>query len=413
MSERAYVSDAIVSAIINSPEVLPRVESVITDSDLEGRAQPVYRMILALDAQGDPIDTSTLQHAWGRSGRGAVWGNDAVASLYLLGVSASSLDYHLDRLLELASLERLAGIGERLCQMSGSGAHFPKEIGERIQADLSTALARLERPHDVEITHPEQIREYVMPDQRWVFPGMLKRQQRVMFVAGEGLGKSTLLAQMALAGAAGLSPFTGSAIRPVRTLVVDCENSRDDAHDNWGRMLDTMSARRYPDPTDRAGFIARGEPLNLASVDGQGWLRTRIEAHRPDLLCIGPLYLMTEESLIEEEGMTRLLQFLARLRADYDLTIVLESHAGNESGGHKRVIRPYGSSIQRRNMEYGFGLEVDTQKSESTGSNVVKVETWRGSRTRDTRWPRYFRQASRGQVWWDDATEEIEAWGSR
>lgn len=412
VTEWAYVSDNVVSALVNTPSLIDKVSGVITAKDLVGRAEAVYRIILDLHAEGVTPDVTILQHAWFESRSHIAWGNSVIADLYVMGVTPSSLDYHLDRLLAIGATEQLGAIGTELVHRSQLEGAVPQEIAEAIMLRLGNALTRLERPHDITLTSLEDIRSYRMPPQRWLFPEMLKRQQRVMFVAGEGLGKSTLLAQMAFAGAAGMMPFRPARIEPIRTLIVDAENSYDDAMENWQAIDSTMRRRGYPSAEDRIAFEAVGRPLNLTGAHDQAWLRMRVEAHRPDLMVIGPLYMLTEESLIEDSSMTRLLQFLARLRDDYDMSLVIESHAGNESAGHARQMRPYGASVQRRNMEFGFGLARSRDLTEKLRAPIVAVEPWRGGRRRKSLWPTYYRQASNGDVWWDDASEEVEAAGS-
>src|SRR5690606_22342154 len=60
----------------------------------------------------------------------------------------------------------------------------------------------------------------------WVIPGILARQERVIFTGGEGAGKTTLVRQMAILSAAGINPFTFEDIPPVNVLVIDAENSK-------------------------------------------------------------------------------------------------------------------------------------------------------------------------------------------
>ena len=58
----------------------------------------------------------------------------------------------------------------------------------------------------------------------WVIPNVLERQERVIVVAAEGAGKTTLARQVALMSASGIHPFRRDAMKPARTLMIDLEN---------------------------------------------------------------------------------------------------------------------------------------------------------------------------------------------
>ena len=59
----------------------------------------------------------------------------------------------------------------------------------------------------------------------WVIPDLLRIDWRAIIVAGEGTGKSTLLRQLAICAAQGIHPLKFCPVHPVRTLIVDAENS--------------------------------------------------------------------------------------------------------------------------------------------------------------------------------------------
>ena len=101
------------------------------------------------------------------------------------------------------------------------------------QGDLADALATVKRDlEDIGKTASTRLNATMLANvldqednEDWIIPGILERQERVIFTGGEGAGKTTLVRQMAILSAAGINPFTFEDMPPVRVLVIDAENS--------------------------------------------------------------------------------------------------------------------------------------------------------------------------------------------
>jgi hypothetical protein len=199
----------------------------------------------------------------------------------------------------------------------------------------------------------------------WVIPGVLERQDRVIVVAAEGVGKTMLARQVALCAAAGVHPFTYSPMPPVATLTVDLENP--------ARIIRRMStsivgaATRYSKgrgPRD-AHLLIRPAGMDLLNPADRVSLEEAIERTEPGLICLGPLY----KSFVDTGARTSealavdIAKYLDYIRTTYNCALWLEHHAPlGGSGG--RELRPFGSAVWSRWPEFGWTLEPDLTATE-------------------------------------------------
>lgn len=236
----------------------------------------------------------------------------------------------------------------------------------------------------------------------WVVEGIIRRQHKMLLVAGEGAGKSWLLRFIALCAAYGVHPFRHRAITPVRVMVVDAENPEDALYDAFETILKKVRAESdYQDPVSRLWWRPAG--INLRNRVDRAEFENLIRVRRPDLLAIGPLYAIYENSNKDfgwEQAAREVQSFLKKMMVRYNFGLMLEDHAPNDRSGG---MRPYGSSFWRRWPDLGFGLEpIDPHIEDS-----FRVNRWRGERV-PTDWPN---RLERGSVthsswpfvgYWDD-----------
>ena len=198
------------------------------------------------------------------------------------------------------------------------------------------------------------------PDHNWKVPGLLEAGDRVIVTGNEGEGKSTYLRQTAVQTASGIHPVTYQPMPPIRTLLIDLENSREQIKTELDKIC------------QNAGIPCPGEPNLLvgnfdAGLDllGSDWAEIDKVLHdfKPDLVIGGPMYKMLEASLAEEESSSRLRAVLDRWRSELGFALMLEAHQVQEtiawdSSEKKfkpfRPQRPFGSSLWRRWPEFGI-----------------------------------------------------------
>lgn len=245
-----------------------------------------------------------------------------------------------------------------------------------------------------------------------------------MFLAGRQCiptHNSIVLRQLVIAGALGLHPFNPiGRIDPIRTLYLDLENPPALAQERMRAMLDTLRNRGLAPPTnptfeDRFKFLIRSQGIDIVGkgADRQ-FLTDAVETHRPDLLCIGPIYRMAHAGGdLDEATVGGIINYLNHLRVTYDLSVVTEAHpphgaSDSNDPNQRRVLRPSGSSAWMRFPEVGRGLRYQQKASEALRRPVFKLEDWRGDRHPKMRFPRYLARATNDQVWYDDVSDQVD-----
>lgn len=239
----------------------------------------------------------------------------------------------------------------------------------------------------------------------WCVPALLPAGTATMLTAEEGVGKSTVLRQIAVSAMAGMNPFTpwGQKYRPQRVLLIDCEVSANQFKRSlrrlWSYGRDFMP---LADTTFMAVETHQGG-LNFSEPHDQGWLHRLVRQHKADLLVVGPVYRFTDADLNTEEGVRTWQRCFEPMLAD-GVSILTEHHAGNGAAGQQRSLRPIGSSAMRRWFAQGISLRTDKCDPHSlafcpTCLRRARVESWRGSREEEARWPHYLR-GEEGQTWW-------------
>ena len=245
--------------------------------------------------------------------------------------------------------------------------------------DLNRALPGLRTINDL-LAVPDEAR-------RWVIPGLLERQDRVLLVGEEGHGKSTLGRQVALCAAAGVHPFAPTATFPaVRTLIVDFENSASPrCGGTYGGRWRRWTVRAAGDALgDRCRIWNWPSGVDVRSPGGRSMLIRAIEQSTPSLVIIGPLYKMAEPRKGEswEEQAAHMAHAIDSLRQRYDVAFWIEHHMPKAQDG--RRVDPVGSGLWKRWPEFGVRMDTPGPKDDQA---VYKLGRFRGDRDASRRWP--------------------------
>jgi hypothetical protein len=322
-------------------------------------------------------------------------------------LSAPPLDgfgYYADVLIQKRHLRNLLQHGQRIVQLAESAASGADlaDITAHIRSTLdemgSDALAAPEPPLSLQ----ELLDEPAEPH-NWLIPNLLERSDRLVLTGFEGTGKSMLLAQMALATAAGVHPFTAEPISRAgyRVLIIDCENSRNQIRRRYRAMVGPVNAIREDyclDPVDwstQLRFVHRPEGVDLTEAGEFARIEQAIAATAPDLVVAGPLYRMHRHDVGEEPAARALVDALDRLRVKHGFTLICEAHSGH-AGEHagKRKLRPVGSSLFLRWPEFGYGIRAFGDAVGEEHPSIVEVVAWRGSRE-ERHWPLLLKHGSK------------------
>ena len=224
----------------------------------------------------------------------------------------------------------------------------------------------------------------------WVIPNVLERQERVIVVAAEGAGKTTLARQVALMASAGIHPFRRDVMPPVRTLMIDLENPERIIRRTSHRIYDKIKWFGKHENMD-AHLLMKPDGVNLLLAADRALIEEHVAAVQPDIVFFGPLY----KAFIDPGGRTaesvsiEIARFLDYIRHTYNCALWIEHHAPLGSGG-QRDLRPFGSAVWSRWSEFGIALSPDP-----TDPELIEFKHYRGQREA-REWPALCR---RGSTW--------------
>lgn len=226
------------------------------------------------------------------------------------------------------------------------------------------------------------------PEGAEIIPGTLAEANVVVLVGPEGHGKSLFLRQFAVCASAGLHPFTGARIDPLRVMYIDAENPEFQQKEDWSRLVG-LAARHTGEsiPDERLWLMSewRHEP-DLITPDGQAWLFEKVATYRPQLLIMGPVQNLVGRDVKDDEVVRRFKKAINGARAICGTAFMIEHHAPHRSPGDKeRQMRPYGSSLFMKWPDYGYGLK----PTEDEGT--YDMYPFRRPRVRRRAWPEQFR----------------------
>lgn len=212
----------------------------------------------------------------------------------------------------------------------------------------------------------------------WVIPGLIERQERVIVVASEGVGKTMLARQIAICSAAGLHPFKFTRMPAITTLTIDLENPERIIRRTSRNIM--MNAQKYGFVQNiKAHLVIQPSGLDLLKAADRTFIEQQIEAVKPDLICMGPLY----KSFIDPGGRTseaiavEVAKYLDMIRDVYNCALWLEHHAPLGSSMASRDLRPFGSAVWSRWPEFGLSLQPDPL---AIDGYVYEVKHFRGER---------------------------------
>ena len=226
-------------------------------------------------------------------------------------------------------------------------------------------------------------------DYDWLVPDYIERADRVLLTGWtEGGGKTVLMRQLAMQAASGIVWFTSTrTMDPLRVLYVDAENGIP-INRRWFRSLRITAGHSLDGAADRLAIQCVPSGLDLTTKHDRSWLTGVVEANRPQLLVIGPLYKMHTGDPNSEGDMRQLAAYLDALRERYGVAMLLEAHTPNEQGGNPRSLRPIGSSIWRRWCEFGVALrEPEPRRYEIRPWKARDDRGWRLPLERGGQWP--------------------------
>lgn len=233
-----------------------------------------------------------------------------------------------------------------------------------------------------------------------VIPGLLDHQDRVIVVAGEGAGKTTLAHQIGFCAAVGVHPFQWDfRYEPQKVMIIDLENPTALLQRRFRKLANT--AERYG--WDSSNITLYLEPAGICLPDGKTMftLAERIGRVEPDLIIAGPIYKMLTGVNSDKilSAHSRVASFFDRMRQRHGCAVWLEAHAPFANGDGKREMRPEGSNLWSKWPEFGLSLYKAT-KQHGGQSGALEISRFRGHREENRSWPGWITRSAPGDWPW-------------
>lgn len=398
MADRS-AEEAFLNACLWSKNARREAKKHLLSSDLYWPAHEViYEAMLTLDRHEKVVDVVTVQ---------ATIAGHPMGGLMQVLIQVTSSNALPDAVADYAAIirqwalrRRLADAGARLTQR----ALAPSESPERLATEAVTMLTNL-RDAGTDTTALTLAELMDTPDTEdtpvWVIPGLLESGDRLMMTGSEGAGKSALLRQLSIMPAAGVHPFTGGIMPPIKALIVDCENKPAQVRRQTRPLLDWLRANApgSTNPMDRVLIDTPGR-INILRDRDLSRIHQTIDAWAPDLVILGPIYRMSPKALNNDDDAAPFLAALDTITAR-GCAVILEAHAGHGKSGtgrnEQRDLRPRGSSALLGWPEFGLGLR-------GLGGGLADLEPWRGGRE-ERAWPTRMRR-SPGNRWTETYPDE-------
>ena len=386
---------AVIGAMLMSAAAIETAVEIVEPRDFYRPAHRVIaHCIAAMHAAGDPVDPLTVADELARHKElDKTGGAPYLHTLFAATPAAAGVAWHARIVRDEALRRRVRDTGIRLVQRAADLGIDPADVLAGADRDLAEAAAHA--ADGLGDDGSMNIGEFCAAEfghAAPVIPGLLNAAERVIIVAGEGLGKSTLARQVWVMTAAGLHPFTGVRITPRRTLYVDLENPPSIVQAKARPLLDL--ARQQPGWDDgRARIYARPGGLDVRQAADAQRLAAVIKRAAPDLVIAGPLYKMTIDGGERAEQLhSAVAAFWDRMRERHGVALWLEAHAPMAQQG-TRDLRPLGSGVWQRWPEFGRTLRA-AQKD----PRELVVGRFRGDRD-ERAWPERLTRPARGEPW--------------
>lgn len=344
-------------------------DSRVVESDFYKPAHgAIFEAIAFLFEHGEPIDPVSVSNVLRENGTlERLGGRQALLRLQAATPASANARHYSKIVVELAARRNLI-------RAAGDIA----ELGYDEEVPTADALLRAHEyvsQADIPlggIASPN-IEEFlsVHHEYEWVLPDLLETGDRLLLVAPEKYGKSTLNRQVAVCASQGIDPFRFHAIPRVNVVLFDFENPASLTRRKMRPLVNNCAnTLELPFDADRLRVEARPEGIDLTDRVDEMWLYERMAANReiwarqgweksPTLVIIGPIYKMLDDE-DDRRQVANLQHCLDRLRGRFSCALIMETHAPQESFAAKappRSLRPYGARRWLRWPEFCRAIE--------------------------------------------------------
>lgn len=368
---------------VENPHAYRDAAAIVTVQDFYHPANAaIWDAIGRLQAELVPSDPVLVADRLG-SELARVGGALYLHTLYQEACPAIAVPFHAQLVADASTVRRVTQAGQRMIQRAENPDVDPAELVQ--WAAEQVAAARDERQGVDVLTSDWDTFIHSTPDERqMVIPGMLGMGDRLVLTGHGGLGKSTMLQQIAVCAAAGIPPFDWNVdehYTPARVSIMDFENPDHRVKTRlWPMVQDCI--KFGSDPRANLTIGGRGNPLNLLNPQNALSLLRTVEHDKPQLLYIGPVYKMHNDDPDKESVVKKITDVLDSIRA-MGVAIITEAHHTKE-GRKGGTLEPSGSNLWTWWPEFGFGLRLTAGENNLT--RQCDLERWRIDREA-SQWP--------------------------
>lgn len=258
----------------------------------------------------------------------------------------------------------------------------PEFDAEKVLAALTVETDEDERVgDDLGVMSIDELNSRTL-DLEWLLDGLLHARGFGLLTGRQGTGKTQLMLQLAACLATGKGQFLNWKIPSAgakKVLFVSLEMGQF----TLKRFTEPLR-KNYPDPdlSKNMPILPLGQPLPLDTKEGQEYLDSVLERHKPDLLLIDSLETTASTELTDEGGVKPLMNYLAALRDRYALAIMLIHHHRKRSNEFSSQKRPnslydvYGSNYITAKIDFVLDADFwrDTKGEQPDKSRLTLVD---------------------------------------
>lgn len=292
---------------------------------------------------------------------------------------------HAMRLADMAVCRRV----ESTVREALREAYDPTIPAAELIVRLRDRAFAIELPEALPLESAPTLREFLAQtddEYDWLIPYLIERGERILVTATGGVGKSTMLRQVAVCAAAGRNPFliTEKLDRPLNVLLVDLEN----AERHVRRKLRPIARAVGAENIENLRVLAHPDIIDVTKPEGWKFLYSYAKEAQPDLIVLGPVYRLYEagDTARDTGGRDKARQVvhvLDGVRDRFKCALMMEAHPPKGS----LTLSPFGSAVWEWWPDVGLGLQPDKERP-----GVVDVTRWRFDRDERTGWPKRMEQ---------------------
>lgn len=376
---------SLLGAMMLSNDAIERSYRIVTAADFyKPSHQNVFMAVIDLWRDGSAVDPVTVAEIMkSRNQLEQLGGAAELLSLITHTPATSAAPRYAEIIVNKSMLRRAISIGNELIGRAYDDPQAPQDLMEKAATALLESQVSVRDMPDGVWRLDDFLDQPPEDKPEWIIPGMIRKGWRIMLVAAEGAGKTTLFRQIAICTAQGIHPLHHQNIEPKRCLIVDCENPQDSIVDVCEPIRSEARSRSTDYDVDRPWLWWKPEGINLRTRGDRIRLESVIQNTRPDLVAIGPVYKIYNVTAHENDELAagEVMSVLDDLRTRYKFGLMMEHHAP-KGVGSKRDMMPFGTSLWLRWPEMGLSMQPIDQNDDTN----MKIGRWRGDRLRNE-WP--------------------------